>query len=322
MRLYAGVDPLTGRRLDLAATASTEAEARKALTRFRAQADDQRNARTRGSLRTALGEWLAVQELEATVAGYQSYIRRYIEPALGAEPVSKMTARTLERFYAELRRCRLRCNGRPFVEHRIEGQHECEAVTHRRPPGRRPTGGYPTHDCAAADCTVTACPPHTCKPLSNATIVKIHFILSGTLAAAVRWGWIPSNPAVVATKPRQPTPQPDPPSPADAARIGAAAWEQDPAWGTLVWLVMVTGLRRAELLALRWSDVDLDAGYLAVRRNCVRVGGRTIEKDTKGPDRYRAGNRAPVTARSDLWTEESVHRSGRQDLAARTEHRC
>ncbi|WP_253258360.1 site-specific integrase [Pseudonocardia sp. N23] len=49
----------------------------------------------------------------------------------------------------------------------------------------------------------------------------------------------------------------------------------------LVWLVMVTGLRRAELLALRWSDVDFDAGVIHVRRNHVRVSGRNIEKDTK-----------------------------------------
>src|SRR5690606_26429048 len=52
-------------------------------------------------------------------------------------------------------------------------------------------------------------------------------------------------------------------------------------WGTLVWLVMVTGMRRAEVLALRWSDVDLAAGYITVRRNYVRAAGRSFEKDTK-----------------------------------------
>jgi integrase len=44
---------------------------------------------------------------------------------------------------------------------------------------------------------------------------------------------------------------------------------------------MVTGLRRVELLALRWSDVDLPAGVLTVRRNYVRVNRQSIEKDTK-----------------------------------------
>ena len=59
------------------------------------------------------------------------------------------------------------------------------------------------------------------------------------------------------------------------------AWAQDEDWGALVWLVMATGLRRPELLALRWADVDVDTGMLTVRRNFVRSGNRRIEKDTK-----------------------------------------
>jgi hypothetical protein len=44
---------------------------------------------------------------------------------------------------------------------------------------------------------------------------------------------------------------------------------------------MVTGMRRAELLVLRWTDVDLAAGVLTARRNYVQAGGKSIEKDTK-----------------------------------------
>jgi integrase len=44
---------------------------------------------------------------------------------------------------------------------------------------------------------------------------------------------------------------------------------------------MVTGVRRAELLALRWSDVDLSTGCLSISRNYLRVRGKTVEKDTK-----------------------------------------
>jgi integrase len=40
-------------------------------------------------------------------------------------------------------------------------------------------------------------------------------------------------------------------------------------------------MRRAEVLALRWTDVDLPGGMLAIRRNYVRSGQRRIEKDTK-----------------------------------------
>jgi integrase len=82
-------------------------------------------------------------------------------------------------------------------------------------------------------------------------------------------------------KPRVPAPQPNPPTSDQAARILAAAWEDSVEWGTLVWLVMVTGIRRGELVALRWSDVDFDTETLLVRRSIVKVGGRVIEKDTK-----------------------------------------
>ena len=40
---------------------------------------------------------------------------------------------------------------------------------------------------------------------------------------------------------------------------------------------MVTGMRRSELLALRWLHVDLVAGMLRIRRNYVEG----VEKDTK-----------------------------------------
>jgi integrase len=41
----------------------------------------------------------------------------------------------------------------------------------------------------------------------------------------------------------------------------------------VAWIVLLaTGIRRGELLGLRWSDLDLDAGRLQVRRSLVSVG--------------------------------------------------
>lgn len=282
VNVYAGVDPLTGKRLYLTESTTDEKEAERILTKLVAQVDAERYARTNATLSVAIDEWLRTLEVEDTTReAYEMYARRYLKPALGDEPVGKISARVLEQLYAELRRCRARCDGRPFVEHRVDGPHECREVKHRRPPGRPPAGGYPPHDCVEAGCVVKECLPHECKPLGNATISKIHFMLSGTFSAAKRWDWIESNPAEVARKPRQPAPQPTPPTAEQASRIIEAAWEQDESWGTLVWLVMVTGMRRAEVLALRWSDIDLSGGYISVRRNYVRVGGRSVEKETK-----------------------------------------
>jgi integrase len=49
----------------------------------------------------------------------------------------------------------------------------------------------------------------------------------------------------------------------------------------LVWLVMVTGMRRGELAALRWHDVHLDGGVLEVRRSYTQRAGIAMEKDPK-----------------------------------------
>lgn len=252
--VYAGIDPITGKELPLTESTTDEAEAHRILRRFRAQVDEQAHARTKVTFRAAMEAWLRVHEIEeSTRQGYESYARLYLYPAFGDEPVGKIKARVVEELYVELRRCRDRCNGRPRVDHRVDGPHECRTVRHRRPPGRPPAGGYPEHDCIEAGCKVIECPPHTCRPLSAATIRRIHFAISATLTAAGRWDWIKSNPAAIAKKPRQPAPQPLPPTVEQAGRIVTAAWDQDPSCGTLVWLVMVTGVRRAELLALRWT---------------------------------------------------------------------
>jgi integrase len=52
-------------------------------------------------------------------------------------------------------------------------------------------------------------------------------------------------------------------------------------WGTLVWLAMTAGCRRAELCALRWRDADLTNGTLNVRTSIDQHGAKTTEKDTK-----------------------------------------
>jgi integrase len=256
--VYAGVDPVTGRRsylrekvagTDTAAYKRAEKLLHKLLTRI----DAQRAPSSSVDLSHALAEWLRVTELEdSTRRTYEGYIARTIRPALGTVPVNKLTARTLESFYTELRRCRARCDGKPHIE--------------------KHTTADEGHDCRAAGCVA-----HRCRPMAASTVRQIHAILSGTLSAAERWDWIPSNPARIARRPRQKPPEPDPPTPAEAARLVEEAFCMDDDWGTLVWLVMTTGIRRGELCALRFSRLDLDAEVIDLRRNWVN--GK--DKDTK-----------------------------------------
>ncbi|MGW1681388.1 site-specific integrase [Saccharopolyspora sp. NPDC002376] len=255
--VYAGTDPVTGKRVYLRETINgtdnaAQKRAEKALTKLLAQVDGQRSAPSSVSLSYALAEWMRTSEIEdSTRHTYEGYINRSITPALGETAVNKISARMLESFYTELRRCRARCDGKPFVErHKKNGDHDCK-----------------TERCRA----------HECKPMAASTVRQIHAIISGTLDAAERWDWISSNPARVARKPRQKRPEPDPPTPAEAARLSEEAFRMDEDWGTLVWLAMTTGMRRGELVGLRFSRIDLDEELIDLRRNWVR--GK--EKDTK-----------------------------------------
>jgi integrase len=105
-------------------------------------------------------------------------------------------------------------------------------------------------------------------------------VLSGALKRAVRWGWLTSNPIVRAEPPPAPKAKPRPPSPEEAGRILTEAWA-DPDWGTLVWMAIVTGVRRGELCALRWRDVDLTTGVISLSRSIGQRNRETWEKDTK-----------------------------------------
>ena len=83
-------------------------------------------------------------------------------------------------------------------------------------------------------------------------------ILSGAFAAAQRREWTDRNPAESAKPPttiRQSIPAT---SPDDVAKVIAGARERNPALGLYLWLVVVTGVRRAELYGLQIRDVDLD----------------------------------------------------------------
>lgn len=49
-----------------------------------------------------------------------------------------------------------------------------------------------------------------------------------------------------------------------------------------LWYLALSGLRRAEIAGLRWSDVDLDARTVSIERNRVQAGaGNVVENDPK-----------------------------------------
>jgi integrase len=65
--------------------------------------------------------------------------------------------------------------------------------------------------------------------------------------------------------------------------------------GALIRLAAMTGMRRGELCGLRWSDVDLDAGTLAVRQTITSVKGVPVVGDVKTATSRRVIDLDPQT---------------------------
>jgi integrase len=109
---------------------------------------------------------------------------------------------------------------------------------------------------------------------------RVHYIVSAALDQAVRWRHLGVNPAALAIAPSANHTDPDPPSAEEAAAIVGAAWG-DPDWGLLLWVVMVTGMRRGEISALRWRHVDFATDTLIVQRANGEPKSGVKEKQTK-----------------------------------------
>ena len=130
--------------------------------------------------------------------------------------------------------------------------------------------------------------------LAPATVRKIHSTLHKALSQAVADGLIPRNAADV----KAPRPAPEemhPLSEAESRTFLDTAREAGDRFEPLYVLAITTGLRRGELLGLRWDDADLDRGTLRVGRALVREGGRHVVGETKTRRGRRRVNLTPRT---------------------------
>lgn len=120
------------------------------------------------------------------------------------------------------------------------------------------------------------------RGLSPSTVRQVHAIIRRAFRQAEMWGWVNINPATNATPPRLVKPDVSPPDVQEVRQLIQAAIEWEPAFGHFVHLAATTGARRGELCALRWYNVDLDAGEVTIERAIVEVpGGGAFEKGTK-----------------------------------------
>lgn len=149
--------------------------------------------------------------------------------------------------------------------------------------------------------------------LSARSVQIVHGTLRTMLGEAVRQEVITRNPAAVVRPPAVTREEVKPWSPQQASKFLRASV------GHRLYAVFAVGvalgLRRGELLALRWSDVDLDQGLVHVRQNVQRlleIGSSTAAPRPVGlagrfrfqPDRSRSSVRIKHARRRKPWLSE------------------
>ncbi|MHB8328333.1 MAG: site-specific integrase [Acidimicrobiales bacterium] len=111
--------------------------------------------------------------------------------------------------------------------------------------------------------------------------IRNHHAIIAALHQGVRWGWVRYNVAERAKPPRVEHRQVQAPSVDVFHKVIDAAEKGDPRLAPLLMPAALTGMRRGELCALRWSDVDLQLGIVNVSRSLAVVSGGVSEKTTK-----------------------------------------
>lgn len=187
-------------------------------------------------------EWLSSLTLEAsTIEGYRKVVRNHVVPQLGTVRLDKLTATALSKHYRALE-------------------------DHGRRDNKKPGAG-----------------------LSANTVQKVHVLIGAMLNAALDDGHVTVNVAKKRRTVKAPTGKQVRAQKAEIQAWTAAELRAFLDWSRDVydddfyalWHVYAhTGMRRSEALALRWGDIDLNAGRIALRR-AVDTTKRDATKTTK-----------------------------------------
>ncbi|WP_042403190.1 tyrosine-type recombinase/integrase [Streptacidiphilus carbonis] len=179
-----------------------------------------------------------------TLASYEGVVRVYLVPSLGKRPINRLTPTDIRTAIAGFRSMCL-CCARDLDRRRPEAHRVC---------------------CSRGQC---------CQRRPSArTVQYAHAVLRSALQNAVREELLARNVARLVETPTVPRKEVQPLTPQDARTLLRTA--RDDRLSALWLLLVSTGLRRGEVLALTWSDIDLRIGQLRVRRNLQRVNGALL----------------------------------------------
>ena len=233
-----------------------------------------------------LGQVVQEDRRPKTYQGYEGVVRLHLIPGLGSKRLGKLTAQDVRTFITRTRQ-------------------ECQCCKH----------GWDAQRDKPRCCVLGQC----CDSRLSARMVQsIHAVLRNALESAVREEIIPRNVAKLVQVPA-PRYKVNRGLTAQQARatMAAAAGHRLSAFYVLA---LFLGLRRGELLGLRWQDVDLDgaswrscilssvsAGPCALSRRRPRTRARTVPLPPVCVEALRAHQQRQAAERAEAWPDWEDH---------------
>lgn len=136
--------------------------------------------------------------------------------------------------------------------------------------------------------------------LAPKTVRNLHGMIHASLAQAVKWQLLSANPADAAEPPRAPRKEIRTANAEDIAKLWAAA--ANTKYRIPILIALATGMRRGEVVGVKWDDFDAGRKILMVRRSLTQTRRGVEEKETK------TGRARVVMIPDSLITELQAHR--------------
>jgi len=154
------------------------------------------------------------------------------------------------------------------------------------------------------------------KGLSAQTVVHAHRVLREALKHGVKWGLLMRNVCDMADPPRPRRKEMATLVGADVQRFLDAA--SGSAYGAVFFLALYTGMRRSELMGLKWSAVDIHNKTISVTQTLIRITGKGLIATEPKSSRSRRLVSLPPAAVALLSGLRVKQREDRQSVGIET----
>lgn len=127
------------------------------------------------------------------------------------------------------------------------------------------------------------------KVLSGTTILKQHRLLNLMFNLAIKWNFLDVNPcSKVIRPPRKSSTEVEFYSEEEIKQILRGLDNEEIGFKTAIYMLLFSGVRRGELLALKKSDFDEEKHTVNISKNLLSIrGAGLVESDTKTPGSHR-----------------------------------